>query len=73
MANDHHAPNDQAHDPGASHHDESGEIQIYMIMFVFICVLIGGIAREIGKKTKIPYTPMLFTIGMVAGYFIETH
>ena len=26
--------------------------------------------REVGKKTKIPYTPMLFFVGCFAGYFI---
>jgi hypothetical protein len=31
---------------------------------------VGGIMREVGKKTKIPYTPMLFFVGCFAGYFI---
>jgi len=30
---------------------------------VFIFMGIGGVFREISKKTRIPYTPMLFVAG----------
>jgi hypothetical protein len=29
---------------------------------------IGGVFREISKKTHIPYTPMLFVVGQIIGY-----
>lgn len=32
-------------------------------------LLFGGILREINKKTKIPYTPMLLVLGVFLGYF----
>lgn len=31
--------------------------------------MISGFVREINKKTGIPYTPMLFLIGMFVGIF----
>jgi NhaP-type Na+/H+ or K+/H+ antiporter len=42
-----------------------------LILSVFIFMLIGGITREINKKTNIPYTPMLFGIGVLIGYHVE--
>lgn len=47
---------------------EDLDSSMLIILFVFICMLIGGIFREINKKTHIPYTPMLFTFGMIFGY-----
>jgi Kef-type K+ transport system membrane component KefB len=35
-------------------------------------LLLGGILREINKKTKIPYTPMLLVLGIVLGYGRES-
>lgn len=34
--------------------------------------MIAGFVREINKKTSIPYTPMLFVIGMFVGKFSES-
>jgi NhaP-type Na+/H+ or K+/H+ antiporter len=42
-----------------------------VVLFVFIGLLIGGLCREINKKTKIPYTPMLLVVGMFMGGFRE--
>lgn len=52
---------------GGDHKDNS----MLLILSVFIFMLIGGITREINKKTKIPYTPMLFGIGMIIGYQVK--
>ena len=38
-----------------------------VVYFVIICIIIGGVAREIKKKTGIPYTPMLLVFGMLLG------
>lgn len=35
----------------------------YLIILVVAFMGIGGIFREISKKTRIPYTPMLFVGG----------
>ena len=43
------------------------------ILFVFINLLIGGVCKEINKKTKIPYTPMLFMIGILLGVFVNSY
>jgi NhaP-type Na+/H+ or K+/H+ antiporter len=32
-------------------------------------LLIAGIVREVNKATSVPYTPMLFLVGMVLGMF----
>ena len=40
-----------------------------MIFFIAVGLLLGGILREINKKTKIPYTPMLLVLGILLGYF----
>jgi hypothetical protein len=40
-------------------------------LFITIGMLIGGICREINKKTNIPYTPMLLVIGMIIGGYRE--
>jgi hypothetical protein len=38
------------------------------MLFVFFGLLCGAILREINKKTKIPYTPMLLVLGIFFGY-----
>lgn len=43
-----------------------------VILFVFVGLLLGSILREVNKKTKIPYTPMLLVLGIVLGYFRES-
>jgi hypothetical protein len=38
-----------------------------IILALFAGLLVAGFTREINKKTSIPYTPMLFIIGMFVG------
>ncbi len=47
------------------HEEHSGP---NVVLFIFIGLLLGAILREVNKKTKIPYTPMLLVLGMVLGY-----
>jgi hypothetical protein len=44
-----------------------------IILVIFSAMILGGISREINKKTKIPYTPMLFIFGMIAGYYVANY
>ena len=53
-------------------HSESDNSML-LILSVFIFMLIGGIFREVNKKSKIPYTPMLFGVGLLIGYQVETN
>ena len=39
------------------------------MLFVILGMLIGGIFREVHKKTKFPYTAMLIMLGLVLGYY----
>lgn len=39
-----------------------------MIFFVFFGLLVGGLLREVNKKTKFPYTPLLILAGLLLGY-----
>lgn len=32
-------------------------------------MLLGGFLREVNKKTRFPYTPMLIVAGLILGYF----
>ncbi len=38
-------------------------------MALFLGLFVAGVTREINKKTGLPYTPMLFIIGMFVGIF----
>ena len=62
---------DHAVVPGEDHsaggHHGKGEAQI--IFFLFGSLFLGGVFREINKKTGIPYTPMLFIVGIALGYY----
>lgn len=40
-----------------------------ILLYVFGGLLIGGILREINKKTKFPYTPMIIIVGIILGYW----
>ena len=48
-------------------HSVGGETLV--IFFLFAALFLGGIFKEVNKKTKIPYTPMLFIVGIVCGKF----
>jgi hypothetical protein len=43
-----------------------------VVLFIFVGLLLGGLLREVNKKTKIPYTPMLLVLGILLGYFRES-
>jgi hypothetical protein len=43
-----------------------------VVLFIFVGLLLGGLLREINKKTKMPYTPMLLVLGIFLGYFRES-
>lgn len=37
------------------------------MLFVGVGLLIGAILREVNKKIKLPYTPMLLVVGIIVG------
>lgn len=41
------------------------------MFFLIFSVLMGTFMREINKRYKIPYTPMLLVFGIFLGYFRE--
>lgn len=53
---------------GGEHHST----QPLIILFVFVGLLIGGALREVNKKTKFPYTPMLIIVGIIMGNWRES-
>lgn len=56
------------HDDG---HSSSHGVQNESLIIFFLAggLLLGGLFKEINKKTGIPYTPMLFILGIGAGFF----
>lgn len=40
-----------------------------IVFFVFFGLFIGGILREVNKKTAFPYTPMVVVVGILIGRF----
>ena len=61
---DQHAEEHEAHEG-----HESGEVLV--VFWVFITFLIGAALREVHKKTKLPYTPMLLGVGIIFGAFVK--
>ena len=43
--------------------------EVNIVFFLFGSLLVGAILKEINKKTHIPYTPMLFIIGIACGVY----
>jgi len=43
--------------------------QPLILLFLFIGLLFGGLLREINKKTKFPYTPLLIILGIIMGIY----
>ena len=39
-----------------------------VVFFVVFGLLIGAVLREVNKKTKFPYTPLLIVTGLLLGY-----
>jgi NhaP-type Na+/H+ or K+/H+ antiporter len=42
------------------------------VFFLMIGLLIGAIARELNKRFNVPYTPFLFLIGLLVGFFKDS-
>lgn len=42
-----------------------------IVFFVMIGLLIGAVLREVNKRTKIPYTPMLLLVGIIIGELVD--
>ena len=59
---DHQATND--------HRDVGPEALI--ILFTFVGLLLGAALREVSKKTKIPYTPILLAVGLIIGIYVDS-
>lgn len=43
-----------------------------VVFFVFLSLAMGSIMKEINRATAIPYSPMLFFAGILAGYYWES-
>jgi NhaP-type Na+/H+ or K+/H+ antiporter len=56
---------DDHHASGGHHISGEGLV----VLFLFAGLLIGGLVREINKRTGIPYTPMLFMLGIFFGFY----
>lgn len=52
-----------------SEEETSAERQPLILLYVFGGLLIGGLLRELNKKTKFPYTPMVVLTGIILGYW----
>jgi hypothetical protein len=39
------------------------------VFFLMIGLLIGAVVRELNKRFNVPYTPLLFVIGVLLGYY----
>ena len=61
---DHESSGEHEHIQGLSHHE-----QPLILLFVFFGLFIGGLLREVNKKTKFPYTPMLIIAGIILGHW----
>lgn len=57
------------HEEPTAGHDEHGHIssEALVVFWLFSGLLLGGIIREVKKKTGIPYTPLLFVVGIGLG------
>jgi hypothetical protein len=40
-------------------------------LFVFLCLLVGIVMKQVNKAYKIPYTPMLLIVGILWGVAAE--
>jgi NhaP-type Na+/H+ or K+/H+ antiporter len=43
-----------------------------VILFIFFGLLLGVVLREVNKKTRFPYTPMVVIAGMLLGYYRDS-
>ena len=60
----------QQHEEGSEEHSEAHgpSAEALVVFFLFAGLLVGGILREIKKKTGIPYTPLVFIVGITLGF-----
>ena len=42
------------------------------MLFTFVGLIIGGFLREINKKTKFPYTPLVVIAGLIMGHLAHS-
>ena len=56
---------DEGDDYGGEHGEESGELLI--LLFIIIALTSGTILHELHKYIKLPYTPMIFGLGILFG------
>lgn len=61
---EHEVPIHDEHEGGHEGHG-SGPL---VVLFITVGLLLGGILREVNKKTGMPYTPMLLMLGVFMGY-----
>ncbi len=54
------------------HEEQETYQQALIVLFIFAGLSIGGVLREVNKKTKIPYTPMLIIAGLLLGYYEDS-
>lgn len=54
------------------HEEHASHQQLLIVLFVFIALLIGGACRELNKKTKFPYTPILVIVGLIMGHWRDS-
>ncbi len=59
-----------AHEANA-HHGHHIADEVLIVYFIAIGLLIGALLREVNKKIKLPYTPMLLIAGMIIGGWRE--
>jgi len=43
-----------------------------IILFTFAGLLLGAMLREVSKKSKIPYTPILLAVGLIMGVYVDS-
>jgi len=43
-----------------------------IILFTFAGLLLGAALREVSKKTKVPYTPILLAVGLIIGIYVDS-
>jgi len=46
--------------------------QPLLVLFVFLGLAAGGLLRQLNRKTKIPYTPMLIVLGIFLGCYRDS-
>jgi len=65
MGEEHHAE----HGHGEEGHHDAGHDQLLIVLFTFVGLMVGGLLRELYKKTKFPYTPLVVIAGILMGHY----